>query len=247
MDCSDDSCAVVGWIPVQVMSAAARQAAFFAARDERMERDRSERSGEQRADDWAVPLTAALAWPLPELLEPDDASALLPLDDEDEDGASASEGLETMVQDVLDEAAESIFLQADGAGDGEGEQGGGGQGVEGEEGGGGSQSVFTETDEVAAAGAAALAAALALAGESTSSNADGPKEWRAVQLLPTRTRREATKRRPSRKTIKLLRWITKMWRGWVERKSIVIDGTTGPSWQQVRERVLARLISEGGL
>ena len=112
------------WLAVQVMSAAARQAAFFAARDERMERDRSERSGEQRADDWAVPLTAALAWPLPELLEPDDASALLPLDDEDEDGASASEGLETMVQDVLDEAAESIFRQADGAGDGEGEQGG---------------------------------------------------------------------------------------------------------------------------
>ena len=82
-------------------------------------------------------------------------------------------------------------------------------------------------------GEAALAEAMALLESGALDREDGPMEWRAVQVLPEVTRAQATKRRPSRKTLKLLRWITKLWTEWVRVKAIVIAGMAGPSWQQV--------------
>ena len=195
-----------------------RERAFFQGNAEwmRIRRDVGSRVFGRPAD-WSQPVSAAEVVALPELLEEaavEETHSDLDEDEdeEDEQGSSSGAPLDEEAWDELQrrgtEVEADASLDEDGAVAPD-------ESVPGSHGGG---------DAVAEA----LAASAAIAGGSSRRVV----EWAAVQDAPVVSRVEATVSKPTRKTMKLLRWMLSLWRLWMERKDVSVDASAGPTWEQ---------------
>ena len=186
-----------------------RQTAFFAGAAERLARLRGEME-----DDAEAFVDASSAFAVPALLEAAPRAEI----DESRDSVAAEEGVEAGDDGLAPTAVAAVeVLVADAVQDEAAQE----------------PAVATARSSERPGGV--LAAALAAMRAAELARGAGTRvEWAPVQQLPSVPRHEAVMKQLSRKTLKLLRWIKKLWEGWVARKAVGVDTRSGPTWDQVR-------------